>query len=183
MAAIITVEEYKLYAGINSPNQDAKIESLIAPASQTVISYLGYSVTTDTGVPGDPVTTRLLASEHQSDYLLPPFTEEVFDVHYSIRGGDPIEIGEGSYFFDSGTAILTLFNTISNNTILSVSHSPSHNLAEDDIKLATTMLVDYWMDKKNFQTAIVNQGQSVKGIAIYNLPQHIEAILSPHRLL
>ena len=192
--AIITAAEYKTYATISSTNKDDRIAQLLEPVSLAVEAYLKYKFTDDTTVFSNPKKTAIFPiHKFQQEYLLEETDVYVTFVQWQIanpyigQGSSIVEIRDqyqelldNEWFVDTSMGKITFLRPIMQDYFATVEYKTSKTVSED-IKLAALMLLDYWIDNKNFQQTVSSQGQSVSKVSTRNLPKHIEAILNPHR--
>lgn len=182
--ALITLEEFKNYAGINSPNKDTAIEALLSPASEMVQGYLKYEFTSEdvnTPLPARKIE-RFLTSELQPEYLLDHVDVDVISVSLEgIRGAGAPELEEGDWFVDTRLGKITFFVDMYNRYYCDVEYDTTSSLSEA-VKLACCMLVNYWL-QQDFNAAVAGAGQSVTYTPVRVLPKHIESILNIHRAL
>lgn len=181
---IITREEYKTYASINSGNSDDQIDALLNPVSLTIENYLGYKFLADA-----EITQRILLRDYQTEYLITNVGAELTGV--TLKALNPtassissypneIVLTEDDWFFESDIGMLTILASVPSNYQAVISYTITKEIS-DEIKLAALMLLDYWRDSKNFKTSVTQQGQSVSKVPVGNLPSHIEAIINPIR--
>lgn len=192
--AFITLEEYKTYATISSPNQDNQITALLEPVSQTIEAYLGYTFTDDSTAVSNPRKRAVfMIQKFQQEYLLDETDTYISYVQWDVANpyigyGSSIRqdvsesriLGDNEWFADVRIGKITFLRPISQDYIATIEYKTTKTISED-IKLAALMLLDYWINKKNFNASIVNQGQSTTKVAMKNLPAHIEAIIYPHK--
>ncbi|QKN88550.1 hypothetical protein vBValSX1_157 [Vibrio phage vB_ValS_X1] len=192
---LFSLEEYKEYAAIASPTQDAKIEQLMPAVASAIQTYLGYEfeeapVADNNGT--FPFVTDVLVgatetqvtSPHQQEYMLQDVDVVVTEVKLRRTGAPETEnkvLGADDWFVDSRLGKLTVFPTLDKSYIMTVTYDVDLIQASADIKLAGFMLLDYWIDRKNFNKTVVSQGQSTTKVRLNNMPKHIENILNMYR--
>ncbi len=182
--ALITLEEFKAYAGINSPNRDDQINPLLEPSGEMIQGYLKIEFTSEdinTPIP-ERRTERFLTAELQPEYLLDEVDVDVLSVTLEgIRGAGAPELEEGDWFTDTRLGKITFFVDMTNCYYCNVEYDSTRSLNEA-IKLANCMLVNYWL-QQDFNSAVAGAGQSVTYTPVRVLPKHIESILNIHRAL
>ncbi|CAM0079017.1 head-tail adaptor [Vibrio phage D51] len=183
--SIITLEEFKVYASISSPNQDDRINALLEPATEMIEGYLKQTFTSedlDTPVTASKTET-FLTRPFEQEYLLDEVDTTIANVSLAgIRGNEAPELTADDWFPDTRLGKVTLFypmtDTIFKITVeYDVTRSPT-----ESIKLAACMLVDYWL-QKDFNSAVAQGGQSVTYVPVRTLPKHIENILNNYRTM
>jgi len=182
--SIITLEEYKVYASINSPNLDDQITPLLEPATRVIEGYLGYTFLSDNVSVIPKKTYRFRTNKLQQDYVLPDLNTNISFIRLipltpSIDEANAIDLTDNDWFCEVDIGVISIFKPLMTLFIAEAEYITSHTAAED-IKLAGLMLVDYWRNKDH-QQSITNQGQSVVKAPIRNLPKHVESILAQHR--
>ncbi|CAM0005133.1 head-tail adaptor [Vibrio phage D239] len=182
--ALITIDEFKTYAGINSPNKDEQINPLLEPATEMIQGYLKIEFTSEdisTPLP-KRVVEKFLTDSLQQEYLLPDMDVDVLSVTLTgIQGRGAPELEDGDWFVDTRLGKLTFFVDMSSPYYCDVEYDTTSSPTEA-IKLATCMLVNYWL-QQDFNSAIAGAGQSVTYTPVRVLPKHIENILNIHRIL
>lgn len=187
MTAYISIDDYKVWADIKSPNQDSQINQLLEPACLVVQDYIGYTLTLDGN--NDPTTPEKVFKyffKHKNDteILLPDMDTEISSVALFVKG---LPVGtstlptltEDNFHIDELASVLHLETNISSDWGVAVTYTYSNKLT-DSIRLATYMLVDYWRNK-DFQMVKLQGGQSVTSTPTRVLPKHIESILNASR--
>lgn len=185
MSSIITLEEFKQYAGISSPNKDSQITPLLVPATEMIQAYLKIDFTSldlTTIVP-ELKTETFITQESQAEYLLDTWDVEIVDVTLKGVGryGQVRELVEGDWFADTTIGKITFFQELSEKYLCTVQYNTAKN-PNEVLKLAACMLTDYWI-QQDFRTTTSNNGQSVTHTPVRVLPKHIESILNTYRIL
>lgn len=184
MTTIITLEEFKAYAGISSPNKDDQINPLLVPATEMVQNYLKIDFTSlDLDTPAvKRVTEKFLTTENQPEYLLDTYDTEVVSVVLEgLQGRQAPELTADDWFADTRIGKITLLFNPSDTYFCVVEYDTTKSPTEL-VKLAACMLVDYWL-QKDFNSAVAASGQSVTYTPVRVLPKHIENILNTYRTL
>lgn len=183
--SIITLEEYKTYAGISSPNKDAEITVLLEPATEMIEGYLKYTFTSDDMEAPVAVqkTETFLTSPFQQEYLLDEVDTTVANVSFAgIQGNSAPELTADDWFADTRLGKVTLFYPVDSAVFKCTVEYDVTKTPTESIKLAACMLVDYW-NQKDFKSAIAQGGQSVTYTPVRTMPKHIENILNNYRTL
>ncbi len=196
MTELVTLDEYKSYKGIKNPNDDGKIQVLIAQISQLVESYCNRKFVE---YYSSPYRTEWFDAKTELVYLTEFPVVSVISVSTSTDGGldqttltenDPVGAG---YFVDleegivrtqrTGTKFLDTYNTPYRSLeIIYQAGYDSENLPED-LKLSVLDLVDYYRDEQRHPT------KSLLGATIENplpavashFPPHIKRVLDLYR--
>ncbi|BAV81300.1 hypothetical protein [Vibrio phage VCPH] len=190
--AVITLDDYKAWATIKSPNQDTQLTPLVEAASAAVESFLGYKFTTDTSGVDTPkrVTKKYpLAHRFQDEFLLPDMdvsilTISVYSTNHYTTINPAVELlmadlDPSEYHVEEDIGLLKIFRRMYEGWGIEVVYDTSKT-PDEAVKLATCLLVDYWKDK-DFNTTVTQGGQSVSHVSTRVLPKHIEAILNMYR--
>lgn len=192
--AVITLDEYKAWATIKSPNQDDKLTPLVLAASEAVEAFLGYKFTTDDAGVDTPkrVTKKFpLAHAHQNEFLLPDTDTKILTVgvystnHYTtINSAVELlmaDLDESEYHIDEDIGVLQVFRRLYEGWGIEVTYDTSKSPSEA-VKLATCLLIDYWKDQDFNSTVTMGSGApSVTHVSTRVLPKHVEAILFMYR--
>lgn len=186
MTEYITMQEYKGWAGLTSPNQDPQIAPLIPAACEAVQEYIGYTIN-PLDVDGNPISTDkvfryMFKSRYDNEILLPSWNSKPSAAALVMRHNPNIVVRtleDYNYYIDELTGKLTLTTEIQEGLGLAVTYTET-NEATDSIKLATYMLIDYWKEQ-DFQVVKSQSGQSVTSTPVRVLPSHIESLLDSYR--
>lgn len=186
MTAYVVLDDYKTWADIKSPNQDAQINQILEAACDVVQEYIGFKLTIDGS--GDATTPEKVFRyqfTHPYDHavLLPDWNAEISEIKFFVKNGATAytipDITTDNYYVDDMAGVLHLTIPISTSLGIEVKYTYSNPLTES-IKLATYMLIDYWRNK-DFQMVKLQGGQSVTSTPTRVLPKHIESILNSSR--
>tara|TARA_Y100001956_G_C4122832_1_gene188431 strand:+ start:1930 stop:2484 length:555 start_codon:yes stop_codon:yes gene_type:complete len=183
--SIITLEEYKTYAGISSPNKDTEINVLLQPATEMIEGYLKYTFTSEDLNTPVPVrkTEVFLTSPFRQEYLLDEVDTTVANVSFEgIRGQGAPDITTEDWFADTRLGKITLFYPLESIIYKCTVEYDVTKTPTESIKLAACMLIDYW-NQKDFKSAIAEGGQSVTYTPVRTMPRHIENILNNYRTM
>lgn len=188
--AIITLDEYKTWATINSPNQDARLAPLVEAASVEIESYLDYKFTIDAQgatVPVQKTKRIVLYDESQFEFLLPdtdttivsvtPFIVNPTASSIAMANLEPLTADE--FLIEEDIGLLRVYRKLYRGWGLDVVYDTSKT-PDEAIKMACCMLIDYWKDS-DYKTNITQGGMAVTQTPVRVLPKHIEAILNCYR--
>lgn len=186
---LITLAEYKAYQGINSPNQDAEIKSIIPKISALVKTYCGRTFidyASDAKVEysngghefiylGEAPLLAVSSVEYSADYgktwdVLTEFTDYTIDLSNDRLYAIPSSLPGG--FVKATNAY-------------KITYTGGFEIVPDDIKLACLDLVSYYlksdMSIKSTRNAGANQ-TSVEFITSSSMPSHIRRVLDLYKL-
>ncbi len=185
MADLVTLAEFKAYAGINSTNQDSEIKSLIPKVSQLVKNYCGRTfidyyndAKTEYSNGGSPYlylvespVATIQSLEYSSDYgqtytELVEFTDFVYN-----NSMDRVE------------SLWTNGFTLGTNAY-KITYFGGFEKPPEDLKLATLDLIDYYMksDMSIKSTRNVGANQtSIEYVTTSSMPSHIRRVLDLYR--
>jgi len=183
--SIITLEEFKTYAGISSPNKDDEITALLGPSTEMIEGYLKYTFTSDDLA--SPAVSRLtetfLTAAFQQEYLLDEVDTFVANVTFAgIRGNTAPELTADDWFVDTRLGKVTIFYPIEETTYTCTVEYDVTKTPTESIKLAACMLVDYWLQKE-FRSTMSQGGHAVSYVPVRTMPKHVENILNNYRTL
>ena len=178
---LVTLEEYKTYVGISSPNQDEVIESLIPKVSQLVKSYcrrtfLDWADESKTEIfsggeyllPTEFPIIAIGSVEYSEDYgktytSLTEYTDWVLDLENQwIK---PIN--------DYGTFIRGI-------NAYKVTYTAGYETLPEDLKLAVMDLLTYYLKNDSAVHSSKAPGTNtvqIEYISTTNLPAHIKRVL------
>lgn len=184
---LVTLEEYKTYAGISSTNQDTAIEAIIPKASALVKNYcrttfIDYVNDAKVETSNGGSTTIYLKEypvlsitgvEYSEDYGqtytdLVEFTDYVFDVENIAIKALPVD---------------TEFPNLING--YKVSYYAGYETLPDDLKVAVLDLVTYYLKNDSSVHSPKAPGTNsvqIEYITSTSLPAHIARVLNLYRL-
>lgn len=159
----ITLEEFKAFEGINSPNLDASIPFLISGVNKLLTNLLELDNTTYITYKSNTLPLEIiLPTEAASE-----------DIDVTTADGVTLEGLTGRY----GTYI---FNNTYTGQVL-FSYPPRFTSPPEDLKLAALMLIRFYR-KDEYKNSQSGNGQSVSNVpTIYNIPRHVMSIISMYR--
>jgi hypothetical protein len=180
---LVTKAEYKTYAGISSPNQDAEIDSLIPKVSQLVKTYCRTSFVDNV----DEAKIEVFKGGEFTLYLKEFPVIAIASVEYSADYGQNYTslIEYTDWVFDSNiTAVISpivAFPAAING--YRISYTCGYEVLPEDLKLAVLDLVTYY--RKN-DTAIHSSkapgtnSVQIEYVSTTTLPAHIRRILDQY---
>lgn len=182
-ANLVTLAEYKAYAGITSPNQDAEISSIIPKVSalvknicrRTFVDYIedpkvevfagGYGVYNVKEYPILAVVCVEYSSDYGKTYTeLEEFTDYVLDTedHTIVAVSGEFQKAVNGY---------------------KVTYRAGYETLPEDLKLAVLDLVTYYMKNEasiRSNKSVGSNSLQIEYVSSTNLPTHIKRILDLH---
>lgn len=181
MADLVTLQEYKNYAGITNPNQDTQILSIIPKVSSFVKTYCNRAFLEYVSNP----KTEVFAGGYR--YLLQEFPViQVLSLEYSSDYGNTYtELTEfQEWVFDSNTSevvpigVLSEFDSKPNS--YKITYFAGFETLPGDLKLAILDLVTYYLRNDSAIHSTKAPGSNsvqIEYISTTNLPAHIKRVL------
>lgn len=160
---IITLAEYKVFASISSPNQDAQLTPLVNFVNQFVSDYLGVSESVveylDNSstllLPSSQLVASIVGDIYTNGILVPNSTiTDFMQLGFKVVFATPI----------TGKVTITLSNSISNPAV----------------KEACFLLVKYYL-KEEYKPNIQSGQEQVQASEPKGLPIYIKNILDLYR--
>lgn len=186
MADLVTLQEYKDYAGITSTTQDTQISSLIPKISEMVKVYVGRRLVDWFDTPKEEFFNGgypLLMLEESP-------VVNIFDIDYSIDYGQTYNslVEFVDYVFNKSTGtidVLGIDKFPKQTNAFRVTYSAGYASIPEDLKLAVLDLISYYMKSdmsvKSTRSAGSNTTQ-VEYVMNTTLPSHIRRVLDMYRL-
>ena len=180
---LVTKAEYKTYAGISSPNQDAEIDVLIPKVSQLVKTYCRTSFVDNV----DDVKIEVFKGGVSNLYLKEFPVLTVASVEYSADYGQSYTelIEFTDWVFDSSTTAIvspiTIFPTALNG--YKVSYTCGYEVLPEDLKLAVLDLVTYYRKNDGAIHSSKAPGTNtvqIEYVSTTTLPAHIRRVLDQY---
>jgi hypothetical protein len=186
MADLITLAEYKAYAGLNTPNQDTQISSLIPGAIQYCETYCGRKFTKHL----DDVFTEVFSGVSYPLVLKHWPLTQIVSVEESLDYGktyEPLEEFVGWVFSVEDGAIIHPTNTafISGINRYRVSYYYGYEVVPSDLKQAVLDLVKYYM--RNDMAVHSSKAPGTNTVQLewqtgVALPSHIRRVLDYYKV-
>lgn len=178
---LVTRAEYKAYAGITSPNQDAEIDLLIPKVSQLVKSYCRTSFVDNVD---DPKVEQFSGNNYNRYYLKEYPVLQVLDVEVSADYGQTwtslAEFSDWTYAPDL-QAVIRLGGTWAEKTNgYKITYTCGYEQVPEDLKLAVMDLVTYYRrnDSSVHNSASSGTGNvQIEYLKASSLPAHIRRVL------
>ena len=174
MADLVTLEDYKTYATINSTTNDAKLSQLISSTSKFVRTYCGREF-------------------EQNDYVerLEVFGNRIFPTEYPIDSVNSLsyyntdrvltEITEYEAYPDYIQFLESFTSSI--DKPVEIDYVGGYATIPEDLQLAVFDLVTYY-NKKEVSASVTMKGETVnRGTISPDLPAHIKRVLNLYRII
>lgn len=179
--SVITLNEYKLFKGINNPKQDTQLQPLIDAVNSIIEEYcqVSFSGSVATGV-------RLNQSNY---YIILPDTPIISVEYLGIKRSSEYteELDSSQYILHPQEGTIELIdpsiNLPRNPRAFIVDYTYGYTVVPLALKQAAVELTTYY-DKREFnKSKDIGNGQSVDFTDASILPSHIRTILDMFRVL
>jgi hypothetical protein len=183
MADLVTKQEYKTYAGINSTNHDAEIDFLIPKVSQLVKTYCKRTFVDYF----DEAKIELFKGGHQNLILKETPVTQVISVERSTNYGQTYsKLTKFSDWVQDGDNIVSLHATGVWPELINgykVTYFAGYEVVPPDLKLAVLDLLTYY--RKNdgaihSSKAPGTNSVQIEYVSTTNLPAHIKRIFDQY---
>ena len=178
---LVTRAEYKAYAGITSPNQDAEIDLLIPKASQLVKSYCRTSFVDNVD---DPKVEQFSGEGYDRYYLKEYPVIQVLDVETSDDYGQSwtslVEFQDWVYAPDLQAVIRLGGHWAAKANGYKITYTCGYEQVPEDLKLAVMDLVTYYRrnDSAVHNSKVSSSGNvQIEYLKAASLPAHIRRVL------
>lgn len=179
--SVITLNEYKLFRGINNPKQDTQLQPLIDSVNSIIDQYCQISFS-----PRSKTNVRLNESNY---YIMLPDVPVVSVERLAIKRSSSSleELSEEQYILhgEEGTIEIIDFSISmpKNPRSIIADYTYGHSLVPYAVKQAAVELVTYY-DKREFnKSKDIGNGQSVDFTDSSVFPTHVRSILDMYRML
>ena len=201
MANLVTLQQYKDFAGLQGVQEDARINTLIPQVSQLVKTYCGTSIVdfyssakTDYFDIVDGDTSRVMLDESPVNTVtsVQERTNQA-DSYVTLITENSDSSGKYEYIIDTITD--SIIRTTSTGTkyfprghkAVKVIYTAGYSATPDDLKLAVYDLIKYYLkDERKARMQIAGamvENQSTSGIAgNIGFPDHIKRILDFYKI-
>lgn len=183
MADLVTKQEYKTYAGINSTNHDAEIDFLIPKVSQLVKTYCRRSFVDNV----DEAKIEIFHGDLDKFILKETPVTQVISVEYSKDFGKTFtKLVKFTDWVQDGDYILNVTSTgIFPKAIngYKVSYFAGFEVVPPDLKLAVLDLVTYYRKNDGAIHSTKAPGTNnvqIEYISTTSLPSHIKRVLDQY---
>ena len=177
---LVTLQEYKTYAGINTPAEDATINSLIPRISQLVKTYCNRGFVDFVGEPKVEIFQG-----GGSTYLLQEFpVKSILSLEYSQDYGNSyVELIEYQDWVVSSDSLVLISGTKmfdSKPNSYKATYFAGYDAVPGDLKLAVMDLVTYYRRNDSAIHSTKSPGSNsvqIEYISTTSLPAHIKRVL------
>lgn len=180
---LVTLDEYKLFAGIVSEEYDDKLTGIIKRVSELVKTYCdrtfidSYDKTTST------YSNIVEYTNNSGYYYTKEFpVHELVSVEYSADYGATYTAYTEAVLDKSSDAILLYGADVSQANAFKITYKAGYDKTPEDLKLACLDLVEYYY-KEQSTTRKSSGSTALEYITTENLPSHIKRILDLYRAL
>ncbi len=201
MANLVTLQQYKDFAGLQGVQEDARINTLIPQVSQLVKTYCGTSIVdfyssakTDYFNIVDSDTSRVMLDESPVNTVTSVQERENQAASYvTLITENSDSSGKYEYIIDTITD--SIIRTTSTGTksfprghrAVKVVYTAGYSATPNDLKLAVYDLVKYYMKDQTIKrrqiAGAMLESQSTSGIAgNIGFPDHIKRILDLYKI-
>ena len=201
MANLVTLQQYKDFAGLQGVQEDARINTLIPQVSQLVKTYCGTSIVdfyssakTDYFDIVDGDTSRVMLDESPVNTVTSvQERENQADSYVTLITENSDSSGKYEYIIDTITD--SIIRTTSTGTksfprghrAVKVVYTAGYSATPNDLKLAVYDLVKYYMKDQTIKrrqiAGAMLESQSTSGIAgNIGFPDHIKRILDLYKI-
>ena len=174
MADLVTLEDYKTYATINSTTNDAKLSQLISSTSKFVRTYCGREFEQAT------YTERL---EVFGNRIFP--TEYPIDSVTSLGYYNPDKVLTDITEYEAYPDYIQFLETISYKVDkpVEIEYVGGYLTIPEDLQLAVFDLITYY-NKREVASSATMKGETInRGSINPDLPAHIKRVLNLYRLI
>lgn len=181
--SLITLADYKLYAGINSTDFDDKLSSLVSKVSELVKTYCnrlfvdGYDPTSELFLEITEYTNRD-GSYYPNEFPV----QELVSVEYSQDNGATYTPVSDCAFDRVKEAIYIPEENRSGINAFKITYKGGYQNTPDDLKLACLDLVEYYY-KGEYTPRKTTNNNVVEYITTSDLPSHIKRVLDLYRVI
>ena len=183
MATLITIDDYKEYAGITSIDFDDKLQSIVNRISELVKTYCNrrfidnYNKATQQFIP-------IVEYSNFDGYFYPQEfpVQALISVEYSVDLGETYTAVTGCAFDKSKDAIFIPEEGREGINMFKITYTGGYQKTPDDLKLACLDLVDYYYKNESVPRR-TTMNNTVEYITSADMPSHIKRVLDLYRIL
>lgn len=183
MADLVTKQEYKTYAGINSTTQDAEIDFLIPKVSQFVKTYCRRSFVDF----ADEAKTEVFHGDTDKFILKETPVIQIISVEYSQDYGQTYtKLTKFTDWVQDGDYILNITSTGTFTKAVNgykVNYFAGYETVPADLKLAVLDLITYYRRNDSAIHSAKSPGTNslqIEYISTTSLPAHIKRVLDQY---
>jgi hypothetical protein len=180
-ANLVTLAEYKAYAGITSTNQDAEINAIIPKVSQLVKSFCRRTFVDYVNDSKEEIFSGGWNKLYLKEYPILSITSVESSTDYGATYTELVEFTDYAVDMEDGTIVcmnVTEFPKYTNG--YKVTYTAGYESLPEDLKLAVLDLVTYYLKNDmsiHSPKAPGTNSVQIEYITTANLPAHIRRVL------
>lgn len=182
MANLITLDEYKTFAGINSIEQDEMLESLITQLSSLIKTYCGRDLIDWFNDDKEEYFSGGVNYYFPLEFPI----NEISKVEYSIDNGATWTVGvkNTDWYYDIAKQAIYVPTGSSLSTVngLKVTYTGGYETTPEDLKLAFFDLIQFYTRQESNPKKTLGF-ISVEYITSPDFPSHIKRVLALYRAI
>jgi len=183
MATLITLDDYKEYAGITSIDFDDKLQSIVTRISELVKTYCGRKFIDSYNKATQQFTNLVEYSNVDGTFYPTEFPlQSLVSVEYSIDLGETYTTLAGCAIDKSRDAIYIPEEGREGINMFKITYTGGYQKTPEDLKLACLDLVDYYY-KNEAVPRRTTMNNTVEYITSADMPSHIKRVLDLYRVL
>lgn len=178
---LVTIDEYKDHASINSIDFDDRIQSIINRISEFIKSYCGRNFIDNF----DKATNTFTDIEEYSNipgyfYTREFPIQEVTNVEYSSNKGTSYI--STIFYYDKSKDAVYIDNNNEGINAYKITYKGGYAKTPEDLKLACMDLIDYYYKSESVPRKSSNNN-TIEYIMSSDLPSHIKRVLDIYRVI
>jgi lysophospholipase L1-like esterase len=180
-ANLVTLAEYKAYAGITSTNQDAEINAIIPKASQLVKTLCRRTFVDYVNDNKEEVFAGGWSKLYLKEYPILAISSVEYSTDYGATYAELVEFTDYVLDMEDGSIASILYEDFPKHINgYKVTYTGGYETLPDDLKLAVLDLVTYYIKNDmsvHSPKAPGTNSVQVEYITTANLPAHIRRVL------
>lgn len=181
--SLITLADYKLYAGISSTDFDDKIASLVTKVSELVKSYCSRLFIDAYNPLSGSFLDIVEYTNRDGSYYPNEFPiQSLLSVEYSSDNGSTYTAIDGCAFDRVKEAIYIPDQGREGINAFKITYTGGYQNTPEDLKLACLDLVEYYY-KGEYTPRKSTSNNTVEYITTSDLPSHIKRVLDLYRVI
>lgn len=173
---IISLNQYKLYSGINNPNLDIQLQPIVDLVNSLIPRYCNTKF--------EPIveTDKLLTNN--SNVIILPNTPVISIERMVVKD---LELTSDQWYLDEETGIVEVIDPYvilpTGPRAISIDYTWGTQNPPEDLVMAAKELVTYYHKREFAKTKTLSSGQSVDYTDPNIFPIHVRAILDLYKVL
>lgn len=175
---IITLNQYKLFSGINNPNLDLQLQPIVDLVNTLIPRYCNTKF--------EPIVETGKRLTNNSNVLILPNTPII-----SIEGiemlNTEVTLTDDQWYLDEETGIVEIIDPYvilpSSPRLVSVDYTWGTSDVPEDVTMAAKELVTYYHKREYHKTKTLSSGQSVDYTDASLFPIQVRSILDLYKVL